>query len=103
MNDNNNAITALVFTCLMLISPLAGAASATTFSNGDTEITVEVRDGPEYTNSEDGTVTLPSGATVTGASVKISTDMATHDSFTTINKPSILRLMISHIMKTQSS
>jgi len=85
MNDNNNAITALVFTCLMLISPLAGAASATTFSNGDTEITVEVRDGPEYTNSEDGTVTLPSGATVTGASVKISTDMATHDSFTTIN------------------
>ena len=85
MNDNNNAITALVFTCLMLISPLAGAASVTTFGSGDSEITVEVRDSPEYTNSEDGTVTLPSGATVTGASVKISTDMATHETFTTIN------------------
>ena len=85
MNDNKNAITALVFTCLMLISPLAGAASVTTFSDGEAEITVEVRDSPEYTNSEDGTVTLPSGSTVTSASVKISTDLATHETFTTIN------------------
>ena len=85
MNDNKNAITALVFTCLMLISPLAGAASVTTFSDGGSEITVEVRDSPEYTNNEDGTVTLPSGDTVTSASVKLATGMATHESYTSIN------------------
>ena len=85
MTDNNNAITALVFTCLMLISPLAGAATVTTFSDGGTEITVEVRDGPDYTNNEDGTVTLPSGNTVTSATVKVSTDMATHEYFSSIN------------------
>ena len=85
MNDNKNAITALVFTCLMLISPIAGAANVTTFSDGGSEITVEVRDSPEYTNNEDGTITLPSGDTVTSASVKISTDMATHETYTTIN------------------
>ena len=85
MNDNKNAITALVFTCLMLISPLAGAASVTTFSDGGSEITVEVRDSPEYTNNEDGTVTLPSGDTVTSASVKLATGMATHESYSSIS------------------
>ena len=85
MNDNKNAITALVFTCLMLISPLAGAATVTTFSDGDSEISIEVRDSPEYTNYEDGAIGLPSGDTVTSASVKLSTGMATHDSVTTIN------------------
>ncbi len=85
MNDNKNAITALVFTCLMLISPLAGAATLTTFSDGETEVTVEVRDSPVYTNNEDGTITLPSGDTVTSASVKVSTDMAKHESISTIN------------------
>ena len=85
MNENKNAITALVFTCLMLISPIAGAASITTFSGGDSEVTVEVRDGPDYTNIVDGTVSLPSGDTVTSASVTVSTDFATHETYTTIN------------------
>ena len=85
MNDNKNAITALVFTCLMLVSPLAAAASVTTFSDGGAEIEIEVREGPEYTNSDDGTVTLPSGDTVTSASVKVSTSMATHETYSTIN------------------
>ena len=44
MNDNKSAITALVFTCLMLISPMAGAANVTTFSDGSSEVIVEVRD-----------------------------------------------------------
>ena len=65
--------------------PMAGAASVTTFSDGSSEVTVEVRDGPEYTNIVDGTVTLPSGDTVTSASVKVSTDMATHEDVTTVN------------------
>jgi len=47
MNDNKNAITALVFTCLMLICPLAGAANITTFGSNGSEVTVEVRDGPD--------------------------------------------------------
>jgi len=85
MNDNKSAITALVFTCLMLISPMAGAANVTTFSDGGSEVTVEVRDSPDYTNIEDGSVTLPSGDTVTSASVKVSTGMATHETFNTIN------------------
>ena len=85
MNDNKTTITALVFACLMFISPMAGAASVTTFSDGSSEVTVEVRDGPEYTNIVDGTVTLPSGDTVTSASVKVSTDMATHEDVTTVN------------------
>ena len=85
MNDSKTTITALVFACLMFISPMAGAASVTTFSDGSSEVTVEVRDGPEYTNIVDGTVTLPSGDTVTSASVKVSTDMATHEGVTTVN------------------
>ena len=30
----------------MIISPMAGAANVSTFSGGDSEVTVEVRDGP---------------------------------------------------------
>ena len=85
MNDSKTTTTALVFACLMFISPMAGAARVTTFSDGSSEVTVEVRDGPEYTNIVDGTVTLPSGDTVTSASVKVSTDMATHEDVTTVN------------------
>ena len=75
MNENKNAITALVFSCIMLIAPIAGAASITTFSGGDSEVSIEVRDGPDYTNIVDGTVSLPSGDTVTSATVKVSTDL----------------------------
>ena len=85
MKDNKSAITALVFSVLMIISPMAGAANVSTFSSGESEVTVEVRDGPEYTNIEDGKITLPAGDTVTGASMTISTDMATHNVQTTIN------------------
>ena len=88
MKDNKSAITALVFSVLMIISPMAGAANVSTFSGGESEVTVEVRDGPDYTNIVDGTVNLPSGDTVTSASVKISTDMATHETYTTINSDS---------------
>ena len=88
MNDNKSAITALVFSFLMLISPMAGAANVSTFSDGESEVTVEVRDSPDYTNVVDGTVNLPSGDTVTSASVKLSTGMATHEAYTTINSDS---------------
>ena len=85
MNDKKPAISALVLTCLMLLTPLAGAADVTTFTNGANEVSVEVRDSPEYTNNNDGTITLPSGDTVTSASMVIATDMATHETYTTIN------------------
>ena len=88
MNDRKSAITALVFSCLMLISPMAGAANVSTFDGGDSEVTVEVRDSPDYTNIVDGTINLPAGDTVTSASVKISTDMATHEIQSTINSES---------------
>ena len=85
MDDNKTTITALVFSFLMIISPMAGAADVNTFSNGDGEVTVEVRDGPDYQNIQDGEVTLPAGDTVTSASMTISTDMATHQTHNTIN------------------
>ena len=85
MTERNNAITAFVFTFLMLISPLASSASVSTFSSGDTEIVVEVRDAPDYINSEDGTISLPAGDTVTSASVDISTSMALHENLFTVN------------------
>jgi len=85
MNDNKTTITALVFSFLMIISPMAGAANVNTFGNGDSEVTVEVRDGPNYQNIQDGEVTLPAGDTVTSASMTISTDMATHQTYNTID------------------
>ena len=60
----------------MLLTPLAGAADVTTFTNGANEVSVEVRDSPEYTNNDDGTITLPSGDTVTSASMVIATDLS---------------------------
>ena len=60
MKDNKSAITALVFSVLMIISPMAGAANVSTFSGGDSEVTVEVRDGPVYSNIEDGKITSSS-------------------------------------------
>ena len=53
-----------------------------TFSNGDSEVTVEVRDSPDYTNIFDGTVGQASGDTVTSATVKVSTDFALHEAQT---------------------
>ena len=88
MNHNKNAITALAFTCLMLISPMAGAANITNFGGGVSEVTVDVRDGPDYTNSVDGVVVLPSGDTVTSASMKVSTGMATHETYSSVNSDS---------------
>jgi hypothetical protein len=85
MTDSKNSITALLFTFLMLVSPLATAASVTTFSNGDSEILIEVRDESNFMNTVDGTITLPAGGTVTDASVKLSTGMATHQMQNTIN------------------
>ena len=85
MYDKKSTIPALVLTALMLLTPLAGAADVTMFSNGAAEVSVEVRDSPDYTNIDDGTVTLPSGNTVTSASMSISTGMAKHQTYSTIN------------------
>ena len=85
MSNDNNVKMAIIFTFLMLISPLASALSVTTFSNGNEEVTVEVRDAPDYKNIIDGTVSLSPGQTVTSASVDLSTSMATHETHSTID------------------
>ncbi|MDP6870024.1 MAG: hypothetical protein QGI21_04555 [Candidatus Poseidoniaceae archaeon] len=85
MIKNKNTTAALVFTLLMLISPLAGAVNVTTFSGGDSQVDVEVRDAPDYTNIVDGTITLPSGDTVTSASFDVGTSFATHSTSSTID------------------
>ena len=85
MSDNKNAKMALVLTLIMLVSPLASGISVTTFSDGNTEVTVEVRDAPDYKNIDDGSVSLVPGETVTSASVDLSTGMATHEIHSTID------------------
>ena len=85
MSDNKNAKMALVLTLIMLVSPLASGISVTTFSDGNTEVTVEVRDAPDYQNIDDGSVSLVPGETVTSASVELSTGMATHEIHSTID------------------
>ena len=63
---------------LMLFAPLAASSTVTTFANGDSEVDVELRDGSAYLNLVDGLVDLPAGETVTGASLKIATNMIEH-------------------------
>ncbi len=77
---------------LMLFAPLATASSVSTFANGDSDVDVELRDGSAYLNINDGTIDLPAGETVTGASLKIATNMIEHSSNARIDVDTIPRV-----------
>ena len=44
--------SALLLAFLMLLAPVATAATVNTFSDGETEVSIEMRDPIDYTNSE---------------------------------------------------
>ena len=77
---------------LMLFAPLATASTINTFANGDSEVDVQLRDGSAYLNVVDGVVDLPAGETVTGASLKIATNMLEHSSNARIDVDTIPRV-----------
>lgn len=72
----------LVF--LMLLAPFA-SANVTTFTNGGSDVEVEIRDGNDLSNLNDGMISLPDGETVTGATMKISTAMVEHSAHSRID------------------
>ncbi len=79
MNDEGRRIPALLLVFLMLISSLASAATTTTnFSNGSDEAFVEIKEALTYSNSIDGSVSLPAGDTVTSATINVATTMTNH-------------------------
>ena len=77
--------SALLLAFLMLLAPVATAATVNTFSDGETEVSIEMRDPIDYTNSEDGVVRLPAGETVTSASVTAFADPIAHAWYTNVD------------------
>ncbi|NCG43410.1 MAG: hypothetical protein GWO84_07735, partial [Euryarchaeota archaeon] len=90
--QNRKISTSMFLVALMLFAPLAASSTVTTFANGDSEVDVELRDGSEYLNLVDGIVDIPAGETVTGASLKIATNMIEHSSQARIDVDTIPRV-----------
>ena len=78
MNNRNRTFSAFVLVALMFFSTTVAAVSITTFGNGGTSVSIEIRDTMTYANTVDGVVDLPAGETVTSASMKVSTATTTH-------------------------
>ena len=62
----------------MFFSTTVAAVSVSTFGNGESSVSIEIRDTLTYANTVDGVVDLPAGETVTSASMKVSTTITTH-------------------------
>ena len=69
---------------LMLLAPFA-SANVTTFSDGSSSVDIEIRDGDVLQNLVDGSIDLPDGETVTGATMTVSTDMVEHGAHSRID------------------
>ena len=79
MNDEGRRIPALLLVFLMVISSLASAATTiTSFSNGSDEAIIEIKEALTYSNSINGSVSLPAGDTVTSATITVATAMTNH-------------------------
>lgn len=89
--QNRKFSTSMFLVALMLFAPLA-AASVNTFANGDSQVDIELRDGTAYLNLVDGVVDLPAGDTVTGASLKIASNMVEHSSSARIDVDTMSRV-----------
>ncbi|HIA39538.1 MAG TPA: hypothetical protein EYN88_01415 [Candidatus Poseidoniales archaeon] len=76
--NSNRTFSAFVLVALMFFSTTVAAVSITTFGNGESSISIEIRDTMTYANTVDGVVDLPAGETVTSASMKVSTTITTH-------------------------
>ena len=70
---------------LMILTPLATAASISDFSSGTSEVEIVLDDASTYMNEVDGSVDLPAGESITSASVAVSTTPAIHGAHTRID------------------
>ena len=76
-NETHRKTKPIFLVLLMLLAPFA-SANVTTFANGDESVDVEIRDGNDLQNLVDGTINLPDGETVTGATMKVHTHAVEH-------------------------
>ena len=76
----------------MVLAPFAGAANVTTFANQDSEADIEMRDGTAFLNRDDGSIDLPSGDTVTSASMDLSVNMLEHAAHQRIDTETMSRV-----------
>ncbi len=85
MNANApRRLPAFLMMAMLLLVPLASSINVTTFSGGDAEAVVDVRDSATWMNG-DSSMSLPAGETVTSASMTVGTAMAEHDAFVRID------------------
>ena len=83
--ENQRTKIALFLVMLMILTPLASAASVTDFSSGTNEVDVVLNDASTFTNIADGSIDLPVGESITSASMAINSDPAIHGAHTRID------------------
>ena len=91
-HENRNLRAPLFLVALMVLAPFAGAANVTTFANQDSEADIEMRDGTAFLNRDDGSIDLPSGDTVTSASMDLSVNMLEHAAHQRIDTDTMSRV-----------
>jgi len=90
-NESPRRLKPVFLMLLMVLAPFA-SANVTTFSDGSTSVDIEVRDGNDLENLVDGSIDLPDGETVTGATMKVSTSMVHHGAHQRIDVDTIPRV-----------
>ena len=83
--ENQRTKIALFLVMLMILTPLASAASVTDFSSGTNEVDVVLNDASMFTNTVNGSIDLPAGESITSASMAINSDPAIHGAHTRID------------------
>ena len=83
--ENQPTKKALFLVMLMILMPLASAASVTDFSSGTSEAEVVLNDASTFTNIVSGSVDLPVGESITSASMAVNSDPAIHGAHTRID------------------
>ena len=83
--ENQRTKIAIFLVMLMILTPLASAASVTDFSSGTNEVDVVLNDASTFTNIVDGSIDLPVGESITSASMAINSDPAIHGAHTRID------------------
>ena len=79
-NENRQTKIALFLVMLMVLTPLASAASVTDFSSGTNEADILLNDASIFSNTDDASIDLPAGESITSASMAISSNPAVHGS-----------------------
>ena len=91
-NENRRTKIALFLVMLMVLTPLASAASVTDFSSGTSEADILLNDASVYSNIVDGSIDLPVGESITSATMAINSDPAAHGSHVRVDVDTIPRV-----------